>query len=86
MRTCVACRKVQAKQELIRLVHTLDGNIEIDGSGKKTGRGAYLCRDWNCWETGLKGSRLEHSLRGSLTKENRDQLIKQASKILKGAV
>ncbi len=86
MRTCVACRKVQAKRELLRLVNTLDGNIEIDGSGRKAGRGAYLCRDWHCWEAGLKSSRLEHALRGSLTKDNRDQLIKQASEILKGAV
>ena len=86
MRTCVTCRKVQAKRELIRLVNTIDGNIEIDSSGKKAGRGAYLCRDWNCWETGLKSNRLEHALRGSLTKETRDQLIKQASELLKGAV
>ena len=85
MRTCVTCRKVQAKRELVRLVNTLDGNIEIDSSGKKAGRGAYLCRDWNCWETGLKSSRLEHALRGSLTKDNRAQLIEQAGEILKGA-
>ena len=85
MRTCVACRKVQAKRELVRLVNTSDGNIEIDSSGKKAGRGAYLCRDLNCWETGLKSSRLEHALRGSLTEDNRAQLIKQASEMLKGA-
>ncbi len=84
-RTCVACHQVKAKRELIHLVRTPDSNIEIDSSGKKTGRGAYLCRAWECWETGLKGTRLEHALRGSLNQNNREQLIKQAKELLKGA-
>jgi len=84
-RTCVACRKVRAKRELIRLVHIPDSNVEIDTSGKKAGRGAYLCRVWECWEVGLKGNRLEHTLRSRLTGDNREQLIKQAKDLLKGA-
>ena len=84
-RTCVACRKVKSKRELIRLVHTPDNNVEIDTSGKKVGRGAYLCRVWECWEVGLKGNRLEHALRSRLSEDNREQLIKQARNFLKGA-
>ena len=83
-RTCVACRKIKVKRELIRLVHTPDGGIEIDSSGKKAGRGAYLCQAWECWETGLKGNRLEYTLRSSLTKDNREQLIKHAKELLEG--
>ncbi|MFC1915167.1 RNase P modulator RnpM [Chloroflexota bacterium] len=84
-RTCLACRKVRAKRELIRLVRTPNGNIEIDTSGKKAGRGAYLCPVWKCWETGLKTNRLEHTLRSRLTQDDREQLIKYANTQLKGA-
>ena len=83
-RTCIACRKIKAKRELIRLVRTPEGNIEIDNSGKKEGRGAYLCPAWECWETALKGNQLEHALRGSLTRDNREQLIKCGKNLLKG--
>ena len=75
-RTCVACRKVRAKQELIRIVRISDGKLEVDTGGKKAGRGAYLCRASKCWEIGLKGSRLEYALRTSLTPDNREQLIR----------
>ena len=75
-RTCVACRKVSAKRELVRLVRISDGNAEVDTSGKKPGRGAYLCQAQECWQIGLKGGRLEHVLRTTLTQDNREQLIK----------
>jgi predicted RNA-binding protein YlxR (DUF448 family) len=75
-RTCVSCRQVKAKRELIRLVRVADGTIEVDTSGKKAGRGAYLCPAPECWEDGLKRGRLEHALRTTLTRENREQLIK----------
>ena len=74
-RTCVACRKVRPKRELIRLGLTSDGNVEVDTSGKKTGRGAYLCQAQECWQAGLKDGRLEYALRTSLTQDNREQLI-----------
>ena len=75
-RTCVACRKVKAKQELIRLVRTSDRSVEIDISGKKAGRGAYLCRARECWEAGVKNGRLEHALQTTLTPDNQEQLIR----------
>ena len=84
-RTCAGCRKIKAKRELIRLVRTPDGSIEIDNIGKKTGRGTYLCRTWECWEAGLKGTQIEYALRGNLTEANREQLIRQAKELLKGA-
>ena len=81
----MACRKVKDKRELIRLVRAADGNVEIDSRGKKAGRGGYLCRAWECWEKGLKGNRLEHALRSSLTQDNREQLINHAKELLEGA-
>ena len=51
---------------------------------KKKGRGAYLCLAWECWEKALKGNQLEHALRGSLTQDNREQLIKYGQDLPKG--
>ncbi len=81
-RTCVACRKVKAKQELVRLVCVSDGNVAVDATARRAGRGAYLCRALECWATGLTGSRLEHTLRTTLTRENREQLIKYGKGLL----
>ncbi len=44
-RMCVGCREMKNKRDLIRVVRTPEGNIEIDPTGKKSGRGAYLCPD-----------------------------------------
>ncbi len=74
----MACRRVRPKRELIRLVCISGGKVEVDTSGKKAGRGAYLCPVEECWEIGLKGGRLEHALRTSLTLDNQEQLIKTA--------
>lgn len=67
-------------------MRTREGSVEIDIKGKKAGRGAYLCRAWECWETGLKSNRLEHALRSSLAEDNRQQLIKQVTELLKGNI
>lgn len=82
-RTCVACRQVKAKQELIRLVRLADSTVEVDKGGNKAGRGAYLCLAPECWELGLKGGRLEHTLRTSLTRDNLEQLIKFGIEFMK---
>ena len=74
-RTCVACRTVKAKQELIRLVRVSDGSVAVDTDGRKAGRGAYLCRAQGCWEVGLRGNQLEHVLRTTLTQGNRNSLL-----------
>jgi predicted RNA-binding protein YlxR (DUF448 family) len=80
----VACRQKKAKRDLIRLVRTSEGNIEIDVTGKKEGRGAYLCPTQECWEAALKGNQLEHNLRSSLTRDNREQLIKHGKDLISG--
>jgi len=80
----VACRKVKAKRELIRLVCVSDGSIEVDTGSKKTGRGAYLCAAQECWEIGLKGGRLEYSLRTKLTRDNREQLVRFKKRLFEG--
>jgi predicted RNA-binding protein YlxR (DUF448 family) len=73
-RTCIGCRKVREKRELIRIVHTESGGIEIDPTGKQSGRGAYLCRVKTCWEAGLKKEHLDRALRAKLTVDDRRRL------------
>ena len=83
-RTCVACRQVKTKRELIRLVRTPDSTVEVDAGGKKAGRGAYLCHSPECWELGFKGGRLEHTLRTRLTPDNRERLVRSCKELLIG--
>jgi predicted RNA-binding protein YlxR (DUF448 family) len=78
----VACHRISAKRELIRLVCISDGSVEVDTGGKKAGRGAYLCRTEECWKIGLKGGHLEHTLRTTITQDNREQLAKQGEDLL----
>jgi predicted RNA-binding protein YlxR (DUF448 family) len=73
-RTCVACRKTDAKRGLIRLVRLADGGVEVDLTGKKSGRGAYLCQSQTCWENALKTGRLESALHTSLKIDNKETL------------
>ncbi|MFO7773495.1 MAG: YlxR family protein [Dehalococcoidia bacterium] len=73
-RTCIACRQVNEKKALIRLVRTGNGLVEVDMFGKKPGRGAYLCPRKACWEMALKKNRLEYALRTRLSDDNREIL------------
>jgi predicted RNA-binding protein YlxR (DUF448 family) len=83
-RTCVACRTVRDKRELVRLVRTKEGKIEIDTAGKKEGRGAYICPNRACWEKALQGQQLERTLRTGLTREDRENLMKNGQELLQG--
>lgn len=84
-RTCLACRQVKDKHELVRLVRNEAGRVEIDVTGKKPGRGVYLCRELACWEAGLRQNRLVHGLKSSVTLDNREELLEQARELLRGA-
>jgi len=81
-RSCIACRETKTKRELIRLVCSASV-VEIDPKGKKAGRGAYLCPARECWETGLKGNRLEYVLRTKLTLENLQTLVEYSKSLPK---
>ncbi len=79
-RTCVACRAKDNKRDFIRIVRTSSG-VEVDISGKKSGRGAYLCPYYECWSLGLKGNRLEHALHTTLSDSERLALAKYAKEL-----
>ena len=80
-RTCVSCGSTTAKRELVRLVRTSAG-VEPDPTGKRPGRGAYLCHNPNCWESAIRKSRLEHALRTKLTPADREALLSYRAKQL----
>ncbi len=84
-RSCVACREIRPKRELIRLACTADRWVEIDYGSQRDGRGAYLCRKEECWQAGLKSNRLEYALKTTLTRENREQLMRQGRELTEGA-
>ena len=71
-RTCVGCRTVLSKRELIRIVRTSEG-VQVDLTGKLAGRGAYLHDRHSCWERGLQGA-LSHALKTELTHADRERL------------
>jgi len=74
MRTCVACQQERAKRALVRVVHSPSGLVEVDPTGKKPGRGAYLCAQKSCWQLGLKKNALERALKTTISAENRSTL------------
>lgn len=61
-RMCIACREMKDKRALIRCVLVSDNTIELDKTGKKNGRGAYICADINCISKAKKHNLLEKSL------------------------
>lgn len=72
-RTCIACGQIGGKRALVRVVRTAAG-VEVDPTGKKAGRGAYVHATRQCWEQVLKGNRLEQALRTKLSAQDRIRL------------
>ena len=74
MRMCVACREMKPKKELIRVVRTPEGEIVADETGRKNGRGAYLCRSEACLNKALKIRALDRALEQPLSEAAVDAL------------
>lgn len=77
-RTCIGCRETRPKRELVRIVRNTTGAVEVDPTGKKSGRGAYLCRAKGCWEAALKKERLDRALGINIAQEKRRELAQYA--------
>ena len=69
-RTCVVCREPRDKRDLVRLVRTAEGRVQLDERGRMPGRGAYLCPDGACWEQALEGRALASALRTALSSDD----------------
>lgn len=77
LRKCVGCGEFIGKKGAVRIVRDKDGNISLDPTGKKPGRGAYLCRDVKCLDAALKGKKLERSFKCRVPAEIYDIIKKE---------
>lgn len=68
-RMCVGCQTMKNKKELLRVVRTPEGAVVLDSSGKKAGRGAYVCNSDECLAKAIKEKRLERALQHAIGPE-----------------
>lgn len=69
-RTCIGCREVSTKRELVRLVRTPEGRVHLDPSGKLSGRGAYICRRRSCWLKAKETGALQRALKTAIAADD----------------
>lgn len=81
-RMCVACREKTAKRGLTRVVRTPEGLVEIDPTGKRNGRGAYLCDQNRCWDRALTSGLLDKALNTEVNQADQDELRAFADRLL----
>lgn len=77
LRMCLGCQEMKQKKELIRIVRDKDGNVSVDFTGKKSGRGAYICKNTACFEKARKGKRLQKAFEAPIDEEVYDMLKQQ---------
>lgn len=77
MRKCTGCGEMKPKTELIRVVKSPDGEISLDLTGKKSGRGAYICHSAECFGKARKAKRLEKAFETSIPDCVYDEMEKQ---------
>ena len=81
MRKCVGCQEMKEKKSLIRVVKTAEGDIILDDTGKKNGRGAYICKSLEYFKKAKKTKALEHSLGVSVSEQVYEELEKEMNQI-----
>ena len=77
MRQCIGCGEMKSKKEMMRVLKTAEGTITLDMTGKKNGRGAYLCISGECLEKARKNRGLERSFRMSIPTQFYENLEKE---------
>lgn len=77
MRQCVGCGEMKGKREMMRVLKTPEGPIVLDVTGRKNGRGAYLCKNLDCLKKARKNKGLERSFKMSIPEEVYDNLEKE---------
>ena len=77
MRMCVGCREMKPKKELLRVVRSPEGEVSFDLTGRKPGRGAYVCHSNECLMRAIKQKQLERTFEAPITDEVRDALTAQ---------
>jgi predicted RNA-binding protein YlxR (DUF448 family) len=77
LRQCIGCGEMKSKKEMIRVIKTADEEILLDATGRKNGRGAYLCPSMECMKKAVKSKGLERSFKMAIPKEVYDALEKE---------
>lgn len=77
MRMCLGCSEMKPKRELIRVVKSAEGEISLDLTGKKSGRGAYICRNAECFRMARKAKRFERSFSCAISDELYDGMERE---------
>ncbi len=81
MRQCIGCGEMKSKKEMIRILKTAEGEIVLDATGRKNGRGAYLCKSPDCLRKAVKSKGLERSLKTAVPQEVYENLEKEMGQI-----
>ncbi len=76
-RQCIGCGEMKSKREMIRILKTPEGNFTLDATGRKNGRGAYLCPSAECFHKAVKGKGLDRSFKMAIPKEIYEALEKE---------
>ena len=76
-RQCIGCGEMKGKKEMIRVIKTAEGEILLDATGRKNGRGAYLCPSEECLKKAIKNKGLERSFKMAIPKEVFESLEKE---------
>ncbi len=83
LRKCTGCQEMKNKKEMIRILRTSEGEITLDMTGRKNGRGAYVCCSMECFEKAVKNRGLERSLKEKVPEETYENLKKEIESIEK---
>ena len=83
LRQCTGCREMKSKKEMIRVLKTPEDEIVLDTTGRKNGRGAYVCPSIECLDKAIRNHGIERSLKTSVPEEVYEDLKKELSKIEK---
>ena len=81
MRKCVGCQQMKNKKELLRVLKTSENEFELDATGRKNGRGAYLCFSKECLQKAIQSKGLERSFKQSIPKEVYEKLEKELDEL-----
>ena len=81
LRQCIGCGDMKSKKEMIRVLKTTEDEIVIDATGRKNGRGAYICPSMECFKKAVKSKGLERSLKMAIPKEVYEALEKEMGQI-----
>lgn len=81
LRQCIGCSEMKSKKEMIRILKTPDDEIILDATGRKNGRGAYICPSMECLKRAEKGKGLERSFKMAIPKEVYETLEKEMAQL-----